>query len=175
MGGYLVPRAAAFDSRIDGVVAFDVLFDVEAALRSATHGSSVIAWLREHDLEAVSNTLLRLKMQVSPQVRWGVNNAMWVRGLHSPSEVVGAFKDYTLAPVAQKIRSDVLILAGSDDTFVPNEQVKQFESSLTHARSVKTVVYDEESGGKAHCQDGAITLWQATFFDWLSEKYPSPN
>src|SRR5262249_46959292 len=28
MGGYLAPRAAAFDPRIDGVVAFDVLFDM---------------------------------------------------------------------------------------------------------------------------------------------------
>src|SRR5215471_6008605 len=27
-GGYLAPRAAAFDARIDGVVAFDVLFDM---------------------------------------------------------------------------------------------------------------------------------------------------
>jgi hypothetical protein len=37
---------------------------------------------------------------------------------------------------------------------------------------VTTVVYDAESGGKEHCQDGAITLWQATVFDWLLSKYP---
>ena len=31
MGGYLAPRAAAFDERFDGVVAYDVLFDMGAA------------------------------------------------------------------------------------------------------------------------------------------------
>jgi pimeloyl-ACP methyl ester carboxylesterase len=35
MGGYLAPRAAAFDARIDGVVAYDVCFDLhEAAART---------------------------------------------------------------------------------------------------------------------------------------------
>jgi alpha-beta hydrolase superfamily lysophospholipase len=27
MGGYLAPRAAAFDQRIDGVIAYNVFFD----------------------------------------------------------------------------------------------------------------------------------------------------
>jgi len=35
MGGYLAPRAAAFEDRIDGVVAYDVCFDLhEAAVRA---------------------------------------------------------------------------------------------------------------------------------------------
>jgi hypothetical protein len=69
----------------------------------------------------------------------------------------------------------VLILAGADDHFVPIEQVKQFENSLTQARSVTTVVYDRESGGAEHCQLGAVTLWHATFFDWVAQKFPRPG
>ncbi|MGA2781808.1 MAG: alpha/beta fold hydrolase [Smithella sp.] len=42
MGGYLAPRAAAFDERIDGVVAFDVLFDMAAAARSVSRFSRIV-------------------------------------------------------------------------------------------------------------------------------------
>jgi hypothetical protein len=63
--------------------------------------------------------------------------------------------------------------AGEEDHFVPFEQVKQFENSLTQARSVTSVVYDRESGGAEHCQFGAITLWHAAFFDWLLQKFPA--
>ena len=33
MGGYLAPRAAAFDERFDGVVAYDAFFDMGATAR----------------------------------------------------------------------------------------------------------------------------------------------
>jgi alpha-beta hydrolase superfamily lysophospholipase len=36
MGGLLAPRAAAFDARLDGVVAFDVLFETWARRRDGT-------------------------------------------------------------------------------------------------------------------------------------------
>jgi len=64
-----------------------------------------------------------------------------------------------------------LILAGTNDHFIPLEQVDQFKQSLTHARSVTTVVFDKESAGNEHCQIGAPSLWQASFFDWIATKY----
>ena len=94
---------------------------------------------------------------------------MGTSGLLETAEVLRA---YTLQDVAKRITSDVLILAGEDDHFVPVEQVKQFEDGLTRARSVTSVIYDRESGGAEHCQLGAITLWHAAFFDWLLQKFP---
>ena len=93
-------------------------------------------------------------------------------GTHNPIDTIKALSVYTLENVAQRITGDVLILAGGEDHFVPARQVKQFETSLTRARSVTTVVYDRESGGAEHCQLGAATLWHATLFDWLAERFP---
>jgi hypothetical protein len=59
----------------------------------------------------------------------------------------------------------------ADDYFVPLVQIEQFKQALTGARSVTTVVYDHESGGGEHCQVGAPSLWQATFFDWVAAKF----
>jgi Alpha/beta hydrolase family len=46
MGGYLAPRAAAFDERFDGVVAYDVFFDLGATARRYVPAAAF--WLRDH-------------------------------------------------------------------------------------------------------------------------------
>jgi alpha-beta hydrolase superfamily lysophospholipase len=170
MGGYLAPRAAAFDDRIDGVVAFDVFFDFGAI--SSRSVPPIAFWLGDHGLGFLLNALVRIKAALSPGLKWALQNSMWVMGTRGLLETAEALRAYTLQDVAQRIKGDVLILAGKDDHFVPVGQVKQFEGSLTQARSVTTVVYERESGGAEHCQLGAVTLWHAAFFDWLSQKFP---
>ena len=170
MGGYLAPRAAAFDDRIDGVVAFDVFFDFGAV--SSRSVPSIAFWLGGHGLGFLLNAIVRVKAALSPGLKWALQNSMWVMGTRDLLETAAALRAYTLQDVAQQIKGDVLILAGKDDHFVPVEQVKQFERSLTQARSVTSVIYDRETGGSEHCQLGAVTLWHATFFDWLAQKFP---
>jgi len=155
MGGYLAPRAAAFEERIDGVVAYDVCFDLhEAAAR--TFG-------------AVKQNPLILK---NPGAFWAYNNALWTMGTSSPEDTLEAFSHYRLAPVADRIRQDVLILAGTEDHFIPFHQVADFERSLVNARSVTTRIFDRSSGGGEHCQCGNTSSVHAVVFDWLLEKFP---
>jgi dienelactone hydrolase len=78
----------------------------------------------------------------------------------------------TPCAVASRITGDVLILVGEHDHFVTADQGEKYKASLTHARSVTMVVFDDTSGGAEHCQVGAPSLWQAVFFDWLATKYP---
>jgi alpha-beta hydrolase superfamily lysophospholipase len=170
MGGYLAPRAAAFDERIDGVVAFDVFFDFGAI--SSRSVPPAAFWLGRHGLGLLLNAIVRIKSAFSPSLRWALQNSRWVMGTSGLLETAEALRAYTLQGVAQHIKGDVLILAGEEDHFVPIEQVKQFETCLTGARSVTSVVYGRESGGAEHCQLGAVTLWHAAFFDWLLEKFP---
>jgi len=66
-----------------------------------------------------------------------------------------------------------LILAGTEDHFVPIHQTAEFEKALVNARSVTTRIFDRQSGGAGHCQPGALTLYHAAVFDWLLEKFPS--
>jgi dienelactone hydrolase len=90
----------------------------------------------------------------------------------SAMETVDALRAYTLERVAGKIKADVLILAGTNDHFIPLNQVADFQQKLSGARSVTTVVYDRESGGAEHCQMGAQALWHADFFDWMQKTFP---
>jgi len=167
MGGYLAPRAAAFESRIDGVVSYDIMFNLQGV----------------HDIPKSAVTLIRLGLGklvvkvadvmalLKPGLRWGLSNASWTMGANGFVEMVDTFGKYTLAGVAQNIRQDVLILAGAEDQFVPVEQVEQYKKALVNARSVTAKVYDTITGGHEHSQLGASTLWQADFFDWMQEKF----
>jgi dienelactone hydrolase len=95
-----------------------------------------------------------------------------VFGVKGTFGVLDAFRAYRLAPVASRIRADVLIFAGADDHFVPPDQASRFRSSLTQASSVTEITFDRASGGAEHCQVGAPSLWQSALFDWLNAKYP---
>jgi alpha-beta hydrolase superfamily lysophospholipase len=167
LGGYLAPRAAAFDSRIDGVVTYDVFFDGGAAV--TRNVPPFVFWLRKHGYTGVLNFLAGL--QSDPGTIWGQQNGMWVFGVKNSFAVLDAFKAYSLAPVAPRITADVLMFAGTNDHFIPLAQLDEFKKSLTHARSVTSVVFDRASGGSEHCQLGAPSLWQASLFDWLSAKF----
>jgi pimeloyl-ACP methyl ester carboxylesterase len=143
LGGYFAPRAAAFEERIDGVVAYGVAFDVQEFA-----GRFV----------AAAKNPLALK---TPDVSWGYHNALWTLGTTNPDDTLEAFSRYKLAPVADRIRQDVLILAGREDHFIPFHQVADFEKSLVNARSVTTRIFDRPSGGAEHCQCGNTSLVHA--------------
>ena len=169
MGGYLAPRAVAFDDRFDGVVAYDVLYDFGEVAELNVPG--LVKMLHRHGFAKLVQMLVGIKASFSPGFAWSVSNGMWAMNTNSPMETVEALRAYTLKNVAAKIKADVLILAGAQDHFIPVGQVADFQKQLTGARSVTTVIYDRESGGAEHCQLGAQTLWHADFFDWMDKKF----
>jgi hypothetical protein len=62
-------------------------------------------------------------------------------------------------------------LAGTEDHFVPIEQLELTKKALTAAHSVTAVSFDAASGGALHCQMGAPSLWQGVLFDWMAAKF----
>jgi alpha-beta hydrolase superfamily lysophospholipase len=169
MGGYLAPRAAAFEPRIDGVVSYDICYDVRAAF-----GRDIPAFagsLQRLGLGKLVDRAAALKARRSPNMRWGLFMARWAFGIPGVFEMLDYLAPYTLDGVAENIRQDVLILVGAEDQFVPADQVSKYQNALVNARSTTTKVYDRASGGQEHSQLGAPTLWQADFFDWIEEKF----
>ena len=169
LGGYLAPRAAAFDRRIDGVVAFDAFYDAYAVVTA-----KMPSWLRSMH-ESGHDDLLRFlsSLQKDPGHVWSLQNGEWVFGVQGPAAVLEAFRPYSLAPVVGRIHADVLIMAGDDDHFVPRVQADEFARGLVNARSVTTVRFDRASGGGEHCQIGAPSVWEGALFDWLDAKFPA--
>jgi len=169
MGGYLAPRAAAFEPRIDGVVSYDIGYDIHDAFVSGVPPTLML--LRRMGFDKLVDKLAAIGARWSPNLRWALSNGRWTLGAAGLAELLDSVAPYTLAGVADRIRQDVLILAGAEDQFIPLGQVKKFQQALVNARSVTTKVYDRATGGHEHSQLGAPTLWQADFFDWIEEKF----
>jgi alpha-beta hydrolase superfamily lysophospholipase len=169
LGGYLAPRAAAFEHRIDGVVSYDIFFDMHDAFSRAA--PRIVGPLRRVGLGALVDALAALVARFNPGVKWAMTNAGWTLGGTGLTGMLDAARPYTLAGIADRIRQDVLILAAAEDQFIPLDQVEKYQRALVNARSVTTKVYDRASGGHEHSQLGANTLWQTDFFDWLDEKF----
>jgi hypothetical protein len=120
-------------------------------------------------IAAAKNPLAVNNISVSRAYR----NALWTMGTKNVDETTEACAAYTLAPIADRFKQDVLILAGTEDHFVPISQTADFEKALVNARSVTTRPFDRPSGGAGHCQGNALTLYHAAVFDWLLEKFPT--
>jgi pimeloyl-ACP methyl ester carboxylesterase len=153
MGGYFAPRAAAFESRIDGVVAWDTCFDMGDA------AAPIMQRAADPKLAGI------------PDVVWAYNNARWTMGTTTVDGTGRAMAQYSLAPVADRIRQHVLVMAGEVDHFIPFHQTADFEKALINAKSVTTRMFSRASGGGEHCQTGNLTLVHATIFDWLLAKF----
>ena len=153
LGGYFAPRAAAFERRIGGVVAWDTCFDFGEVAN--------LYFAMAHDPI----------LSKSPDCVWFLNNGRWTLGTDNEDAIIRSFAAYTLAPVADRITQPVLIMAGAEDYGFPLHQTADFEEALVNARSVTTRIFDRASGGGEHCQTGNLTLVHATIFDWLLNEF----
>jgi pimeloyl-ACP methyl ester carboxylesterase len=167
LGGYLAPRAAAFDDRIGGVVAFGVVYDFGETAQRKLPG--FVKFLMNNGYRGIAGALISLKMKMNTTLRWGMHNAQWTLGVDDPVDVPDAMSKFNLAEVAGKIRCPILIVSGEKDHLVPVEQVEKLRSKLVNAKSVTTRIFDVESGGAEHCQIGAFSLFYEELFDWMEK------
>ncbi|GAB5498799.1 MAG: alpha/beta fold hydrolase [Pseudohongiellaceae bacterium] len=177
MGGMLAPRAAAYEERIDGVIAFDAMYDFQGTLFYGIpkFQRGIVRWLYENEFNSVLGMLLAQRARSDVGTRWGLQNGQWTLGFENLEEVFDAFAPYHLRDAASEIRSDVLLLWGEDDHFMDPRQLTDMQSGLVNARSVTTQIYNKEEGGHEHCQTGILSSVHADMFSWIAEKFPSTH
>jgi hypothetical protein len=164
-GGYLAPRAAAFEHRLAACVANGGVFDFMANnLPPGMTRQAAAAWIREQPQAA--DQLMRATMHASTDTRWAVQNGMFTFGSDSPGAWFLAALDYTLDGVAQQIRCPMLV--------VDTEAEQAFKGQATALYDALTcekhfLLFTAEEGAEDHCQVGAPLLSGQRVFDWLEE------
>ena len=167
LGGYLAPRAAAYDERIRRVVMFDLIYDFYGAI---THKMGVKkAKLFDYMTAHPHNILwkwLEKKLNENYFTRWllGQGYAIY-ENVHTPCEYFNCIKQYNTRELSPLLRQDVLVLAGTDDlyTIYYEEQLK----ALKNARSVTGRLFTEEECASHHCQIGNLQLVLDTIENWI--------
>src|ERR1044072_8957235 len=105
-GGYLAPRAAAFEHRLAACIADAALFD-PAALISRMFAPEITSALARNDV-AVLEPFFN-KVQEDATQRFILGRGMWVHGATTPWEYFKMFQAYSLADVAGNIQCPTFI------------------------------------------------------------------
>ena len=122
LGGFLAPRAAAFETRIARVVAYDVyIYD---------HRGGFFQRLLYELIKrtpSLYNRMVNSLMRRDVTANHIVNQWMVVCGVNTPFEWAVELQHYSVAEIVKFIKQDVLLLAGKEDHMIP---VKEYYNYL---------------------------------------------
>lgn len=168
MGGYLVPRALAFEKRIRwGIVNGGVysVFDGTMTKFPAEVREGVGKSSRKEKV----NALAYAEMKKHPDLNQFINQMLWTFDAGSPFELFSKLKKYSMEDVLEKIETEMLVLNSSGDQIAGSyEQAKKFYNGLQTNKSYYEFTSDQ--GAQFHCQAGAPLVSSERILNWLDER-----
>ena len=169
MGGCLVIRAAAFEPRVERVVAYDIYPDsLDVNLRQVKPlVRGLLKTLLNLRAAPVVNMFAKRVAKGNPIAEWGIEEGMHVTGTSSPYEYFQQIRQFHTVDVSPLVTQHVLLLAGSEDHLVPMSHLYRQIKLLKNARSITTRVFTESESASNHCQAGNYGLALKTIVHWL--------
>lgn len=170
LGGCLVLRASAFESRVKRAVAFDTLYNFrDTNLNTMDDFSRIMLKIAlKIGAARLINALSIRKSRHNVIVEWGMKQGMHVTGAKTPFEYFKLIEKLRTSDISGLIRQDVLLLAGSEDHLVPVSQFYHQIQALTVIRSLTARLFTAEEHGEGHCQVGNFALALDVIIDWIS-------
>ena len=171
LGGCLVMRASAFEPRVERVIAFDALtslFEVNLG-QTPPMLRGILKSLLRMRAATIVNWLVGRVAKSNPVVEWGIQQGMHITGTSSAFEYLRSVAQFKTTDISGSISQDVLLLAGSEDHYVPVEQWHEQIRMLGNARSITARLFTRSESAQNHCQVGNFGLALRTIVIWLDE------
>ena len=169
LGGYLAPRAAIYESRVNRVIAWGVLydfFDTVMSRRGMLLEYMLKALLVLHASSLV-NAVTRRKMERDTYARWGVEHGMNVYGVKTPYEYFQKLRMYSMKKISHLVKQDFLILASTEDHFIPKKHVYRQIEKLTNVRSLTARIFTKYEDAENHVSFGNVPLVMECMINWI--------
>lgn len=166
-GGFLAPRAAAFEKRIAALVADPGQWDQSEGLKAFGLSAEDLANLDRVDPVVFDTVEKRLRSpQADPLMRWRIlQRGFWVHGVDSLYGLVREMARFRISGVAGNINCPTLIATAEGDPLAKGAQ-KLYDA----LRCPKTLVrFTATEGAAGHCESLARSLYHQRVFDWLDE------
>jgi hypothetical protein len=90
-------------------------------------------------------------------------------GVSTPADVFQAWRKYRTDDVSSLVTQNVLLMAGTQDHYMPLHMLPDQLMTLTAAPSVSARVFTEAESAQNHCQIGNMGLALKVILDWLDE------
>ncbi len=165
MGGYLAPRAAAFDYRIKACIANGGIFDFSENIFNEFPPEEIK--LIETNPEEFNHIVYK-QMEENITLDWFFRNGMWTFHANSPAELMQLLKKYTLKNVVERIKCHMLIVDSENDQFEKGQARKLYDKLQSPK---KYILFTREEAAQTHCQIGAVAISNEVVFSWLNDVF----
>jgi alpha-beta hydrolase superfamily lysophospholipase len=168
-GGYLAPRAAAFEKRLTACIANGGVMDFNGPrIPKNSTRAQFAAWINDHPDQL--NAAMRKLAASDASARWSQENGLYTFHAATPVEWMQKLLAYDLTPVVGQITCPMLVVDVESENSFPGEARKLYDALACP----KTWLYfTEEEWAGDHCQTGSPALAQQKIFDWLQETVPA--
>ena len=158
LGGYLAPRAAAFEHRLAACIAVDGMYSFAPRDTSPED----IAAATDEQIAQVLDQM----MAGSLNIRWAVSQGMWCMQPSSKRDLLVKMGQYTMEGIAGQISCPTLVCDAAEDFFFAG-QARLLYDALSCSKTY--LLFTAEEGAEEHCHEGAYRLHNQRIFDWLDE------
>lgn len=161
-GGYLAPRAAAFEKRIKACIANDGVVDFAAPFYRFPHEITELI----EDAPEEFNAIIFQAMESNIRAKFGFENAMWRFAKDTPANLMKHITGHGLEEVAKQITCPTLVIDSEAENFFTGQPKALFDI----LECPKTLLhFSREDTAQAHCQVGANMIASAKIFNWLDQ------
>lgn len=171
LGGFLAPRAAAFEQRIAALIADPGQWDQSDTVKSIPVSKEYL--LQKDSVPPPQFEQFEQWLRspaADPMIRWRMlQRGLWVHGVSSLFELVKQIVRFEISSVAGNINCPTLL------TSVDGDPLSRGAQKLYDAlRCPKLLLrFTEAEGSGGHCEPLARSLYQQRVFDWLDETLKS--
>lgn len=164
--GYWVPRALAFEHRIAAAVVDPGVFDVSTAWWKNVPSDLRTLW--ESGDRTAFDRIMREELDADPRAAATWNRRAKPYGdFSSPFDLLTEVGAYTLAPVADRVTTPLLITDPEGESFWPGQSQQLYEA-LSGPREL--LRFTEAEGAGLHCEPVGRALFEHRVFDWLDAR-----
>jgi pimeloyl-ACP methyl ester carboxylesterase len=168
MGGCFALRAAAYEPRIQRVIAYDVFYDwMDTTFEKLKPVAPLLKFLLFSKASGPFDLLLAGIMKKSPLFDWAMHQAMLVLGASTSYQVFQKSRPFTTRDISSLVKQDTLLMAGSEDNIIPLSHFYQQIAALKNARSLTARLFTRVEHAQNHCQVGNLRLAVDTITNWI--------
>jgi dienelactone hydrolase len=175
MGGFLAPRAAAFEKRLKICIANPGCLNWAEAIFAHFADYPQLFELLEADPDTFDAAVEQFFGEAPAEGEgegylasgyWWLKAKIWKHGAKSPSDLFLKLKEYNNEPFVGQIECHVLVIDGEAEFTVPGQPQKLYDA-LQCPKDY--MMFTAEDTGLCHCQTGALAISSQRIFDWLDE------
>lgn len=169
MGGWFCLRAAAFEPRIERVIATGHAIDYMKSMNPLFRWLHL--WSMEHCREFMNRMAVLKFEKREGMASWVVDHLKYITKKSKPLDALEIYLQMNEENIhSELVKQDVLILTGRGDHFIPFKMHDMQIKALTNARSVTGRVFTREEHAQNHCQTGNVGLVLDVMAEWIEHK-----